>query len=252
MTRFAHASVLQHPERIHPLLWRGSQLARPAHKTVATGYPQLNAQLPGCGWPVGALIEVMQTQPGIGEIQLLKPALQRLENEGSIILLNPPHTPSAVCLQQWFPFGRRFLWIKTDDPRNTLWAAEKILQHNACAALVCWVNQAHPAAVHRLHLAARQTETLLFSVRPAAVAMQNSVAPLRLALQPTALGLDVQLLKRRGPRANGPVHLVLHTHPSFTPAMHHETMDQHLSDQPQPATGPLSASPRNGLAAIHA
>lgn len=260
MTRFvhahslAHASVLQHPERLHPLLWRGTQLAKPVQKTVSTGYSELDAQLPGRGWPAGDLIEIMLPRSGIGEIQLLKPALLSLADERSIIFLNPPYIPSSLCVQQWFPSSQRILWIKADCPRNTLWVAEKILRHNTCAALLCWVNKAHPASLHRLHLAARQSETLFFSLRPATCAMRNSIAPLRLALEPDPRGLDIWLLKRRGPYSDSPVRLTLHnlhTHQRRTPALHHETLDQRLSDQFGARPRHVSTIRRNGHAAIY-
>src|SRR5690625_4724308 len=254
MTRFAHAPILQHPERIHPLLWRGSQLTHTGRKTVATGYSELDAQLPGRGWPTGVLIEIMQTRSGTGEIQLLKPALLGLPDDRSIIFLNPPHIPSAVCLSQWFADSRRIFWIRTDSARNTQWVAEKILQHNTCAALLCWFDQAHPASVHRLHLAARQSSTLCFGLRPAACAAQHSVAPLRLLLEPGFEGLNIWLLNRRGPRLDKPVHLDLHqfrTDSISAPALHHDAMDQHLSDRTGPVPGHVPASHRHRIAAIH-
>lgn len=163
MTCLLHSRALLHPEKIHPSLWRGSQLACARRKTISTGYPDLDAQLPGQGWPTGALIEILSPQPGAGEIQLLKPALLALQDDRNIILLNPPYIPYSLCLQQWLPATQHIFWIRSDSNRNTLWAAEKILQHNTSAALLCWFDAAHTAHVHRLHLAARQSSTL-FSV----------------------------------------------------------------------------------------
>lgn len=201
MTRFLRSSVLQHPEKIHPSLWRGSQLAHSFQKTVSTGYQELDKQLPGQGWPTGALIEIMSARHGIGEMQLLKPALLKQANDRSIVLVNPPYIPSSLSLQHWFSEQHVF-WIRSDTTRNTLWAAEKILQHNTSAALLCWITDAHPASLQRLHLAARQSHTLFFSMRPASVATQSSVAPLRLRLDPYVWGLNISVLKRRGPQLN--------------------------------------------------
>lgn len=57
MTRFAHAPVLQHPERIHPLLWRGSQLARPVHKRWPPVTPSLT---PNCQAVAGLLVRLLK------------------------------------------------------------------------------------------------------------------------------------------------------------------------------------------------
>jgi len=47
------------PEAIHPSLWRASQLARGRGRTVDTGYAVLSAELPGGGWPIGVLIDLL-------------------------------------------------------------------------------------------------------------------------------------------------------------------------------------------------
>ena len=69
------SALPKHVESIHPALWRGSQLARAYGKTVDTGYAALSAELPGGGWPLGALVELLVQQPGVGEFRLLRPAL---------------------------------------------------------------------------------------------------------------------------------------------------------------------------------
>jgi len=58
------------PETIHPSLWLASQLARGNACTVPTGYPSLDKELPGGGWPISCLTELLQRQPGIGELRL--------------------------------------------------------------------------------------------------------------------------------------------------------------------------------------
>jgi hypothetical protein len=78
------------PDEIHPSLWRASQLARGNGHTVDTGYASLSAELPGGGWPLGALIELLPAHSGIGELRLLQPALASL-GKRPIGLIEPPH-----------------------------------------------------------------------------------------------------------------------------------------------------------------
>lgn len=232
MTRSLHSPALRHPERIHPSLWRGSQLAPAFRKAVPSGYPDLDTQLPGRGWPAGSLIEILAPHPGIGEIQLLKPALMARQDERNIIMLNPPHTPSSLCLQQWFSNSQDVLWVRSDSTSDTLWAAEKILQHNTSFALLCWFDAAHTARLHRLHLAARQSSTLFFCFRPASLASQASVASLRLGLEPAPWGLSIRILKRQGPMLKNCISIELypsHTDETVLPKWHHDTLDQHPS-----------------------
>jgi protein ImuA len=80
------------PEELHPLLWRASQLARADTRCVDTGHAALSAQLPGGGWPAGTLTELLQQQPGIGELRLLGPALASVADR-RVILAAPPYPP---------------------------------------------------------------------------------------------------------------------------------------------------------------
>src|ERR1700751_1297436 len=74
---FCHAmsALIACPEDIHPSLWRASQLAHGRGRVVDTGYPALSRELPGGGWPLAALVDLLVQQPGIGELRLLRPAL---------------------------------------------------------------------------------------------------------------------------------------------------------------------------------
>ena len=218
------------PQRIHPQLWRASQLAHPWQRTVPSGHARLDTWLPGGGWPVGSLIEILLDQPaGLGEIHLLKPALTQTERTRSLVFLNPPHMPSSVCLQQWFSRQRRVYWIRPQTPSDTLWAAEQILHHDATAALLCWTDSMRSQSLRRLHLAASRGSALFFCLRPAPAMAQPSIAPLRLALSGTPTGPIIRLVKRRGPV---PTDCISLTAPSqsgshFFQPHGHGTLDQH-------------------------
>lgn len=49
---------------MHPSLWLASQLARGNARTVPTGYPSLDKELPGGGWPISCLTELLQPTEG--------------------------------------------------------------------------------------------------------------------------------------------------------------------------------------------
>lgn len=63
------------PASIHPSLWRGSQLARPVGRVVASDIAALDSELPGGGWAEGAVAELIVKQAGIGELSILRGAL---------------------------------------------------------------------------------------------------------------------------------------------------------------------------------
>lgn len=43
-----------------------------------TGYLAQSEELPGGGWPVGALVDLLVQQAGVGEMRFLRPALGTL------------------------------------------------------------------------------------------------------------------------------------------------------------------------------
>lgn len=185
-------------EEIHPSLWRASQLARGRGRVVDTGYPALSAELPGGGWPLGALVDLLVQQPGVGELRLLRPALSGAGNR-PIALVQPPHTPDGLGLSYIGLAIDQVLRIKTPTSADALWSAEQILRAGSCSALVFWAQYAQSSSLRRLHLAAQSSETLFVMVRPLAAAQDASPALLRLALRPSADGLSIDIVKRRGP-----------------------------------------------------
>ena len=58
-------------------LWRAGQMASGVPPTAPTGWPALDAELPGGGWPLAGLTELLGT-PASGELALLAPWLQAL------------------------------------------------------------------------------------------------------------------------------------------------------------------------------
>ncbi|WP_449391457.1 translesion DNA synthesis-associated protein ImuA [Eoetvoesiella caeni] len=227
-------SILQHPEHIHPSLWRGSQLAQAACSTISTGFDQLDRELPGLGWPLGALTELALSRSGIGEIHLLGPAFSRLPPERRIALVQPPYVPYAQCWHNWQLDARRLLWVRSGSNGDALWACEQILKHNTCAALLCWLSNVHSASLRRLHLAARQSETMLILLRPQIALQQSSIAPLRLSLVPCRQGLEISIVKRQGPSCGQPVFIALYPAASSPRNLSHVSLDRALPALPQP------------------
>ncbi|MEX3935996.1 translesion DNA synthesis-associated protein ImuA [Paraburkholderia phymatum] len=199
-------------EEIHPSLWRASQLARGGRRTLDTGYPALSTELPGGGWPIGALVDLLVQVPGVGEMRLLRPALSSL-GERPIALVQPPHIPDGLGLNHIGLPLDRLLQIKAPKSADAFWAAEQILRAGSCGALILWAQHAQASSLRRLHLAAQSSETLFIMVRPLASAQDSSPALLRLALRPSADGLMVDIVKRRGPTRAEPLSIPLQPTP---------------------------------------
>lgn len=205
------AFLLRHPEQIHPALWRANQLARPPGATVPTGFASLDQALPGQGWPVGQLVEILIQRPGCGELQLFRPALARQLPERSIALVKPPHPPCIQAWAHWQLAPERLLWLQPTRTVDALWATEQILRHNSCAAVFCWAHPVHTTSLRRIQLLARQSESLCILLRPSSTLHQASTAVLRLAIEPCRQGMRLHILKRQGATAAHPLFLQLYT-----------------------------------------
>ncbi|WP_408179957.1 recombinase RecA [Paraburkholderia dipogonis] len=119
-------SALATAEEIHPSLWRASQLARGRGRVIETGYPALSAELPGGGWPLGALVDLMVQQAGVGELRLLRPALSAAGNR-PVAFVQPPHTPDGLGLSYIGLSIEQVLRVKAQKTADALWSAQKEL-----------------------------------------------------------------------------------------------------------------------------
>ncbi|GLU35058.1 translesion DNA synthesis-associated protein ImuA [Trinickia caryophylli] len=212
------AAAILHPEDVHPSLWRASQLARGSQRTVDTGYAALSAELPGGGWPLGTLVDLLVSQPGVGEIRLLQPALAAVAAVGGrrlrpIALVAPPHVPNAPAFAYLRLPPEGLLHVRAPRTADALWSVEQILRAGTCAALLFWAQQTPAASLRRLHLAAQSAETLFVMVRPLSVAQDASPAPLRLAVRPAQDGISIDIVKRRGPTRAEPLSIPLQPSP---------------------------------------
>lgn len=212
------------PESIHSSLWRASQLARSSTRCFDTGHPILSAQLPGRGWPTGSLVELHLRQPGTGELRLLQPVLAAA-GKRRVVMIQPPHVPNSLALAAMGVNPSQVLWIQPDRTADALWAAEQVLRNSGCHALLFWQSHIRSESLRRLNLAAADGESLFFLFRPLAAAQDASPAQLRLAVHPVLGGVDVELLKRRGPQRETKLFLPLS--PSFV--HRHASMDRHQS-----------------------
>jgi protein ImuA len=198
------ASALQLP----PNVWRGRELAQAREHTLATAHPALDAQLPGGGWPLGHLVEVLQQEQQQHVWQLLGPALAALMRKQAepAVLVQPPYQPFGPALRAQGIVAERLLCVHAEKPAARLWATEQALRCADVCAVFAWLPQARSDDLRRLHLCAEPGEKLLVVFRPAAARSQASPARLRLLVE-GGERLEVQILKRRGPPLLQPLSL---------------------------------------------
>ena len=224
-----------------PAVWHADELARNVGTTHATGHAALDAALPGSGWPVGALVEVLQAQAGQGEWRLLLPALVPPAHpagpadpqasvraartqaatspgldgrwSGPLVLVNPPCRPFLPGLAAHGLDAARLLVLQgpalAGDPAACVWACEQALRCGGVGAVLAWLPRVRPEQLRRLQMAAQNFQQSLFVMRP--LAAQHEASPAVLRLQVETAGdtdaLTVRILKRRGPPLAGVLQL---------------------------------------------
>ena len=202
---------------VHADVWQADALARAPGRVLATGEAVLDAQLPGGGWPLGALTEILQAPGAHGEWRLLLPALARC-GTGAVVLVGAPQVPFVPALAAQGLPAQRVLWVDAPAAPQRLWSAEQALRCAGVDAVLAWLEPVRPDQLRRLQMAAAEYAKLLFVLRPEAAQGASSPAVLRLLLDvrsgatagPDAAAPDalaVHLLKRRGPPLTQPLRL---------------------------------------------
>lgn len=188
----ALAEVLQ-----HPAVWRQAA-SNHATRTHTTYNAQLDALLPGGGWPQGALIEILVEHDGFGELQLLLPTLAALtQKRKRVVFITPPYIPYPPAL---VAAGMALDQLLQIDSRtaDSHWSAEQCLRAGCCAAVVQWWPGTDYRHLRRLQLAAETGDTMGFMFRPLQAASQHSPAALRLAITRGDSSTQLRILKCRG------------------------------------------------------
>lgn len=209
-------------------VWRGGQTADRSGEVSATGYAELDRRLPGGGWPVTGLTELLSATTGMGELRLFMPGLAGLmaRRPGWIVWISPPHMPYAPALLQWGIEPDRVLLVHPRSAADAMWAAEQALSSGTCAAVLLWAQSlerragSHPRSraprgrqsieralpgsmgqlARRLQMAASTHRSWAIMFRGTEAGRQPSAAMLRLGITGQDTRRDLHLLKVRGGR----------------------------------------------------
>ncbi|MES1925148.1 hypothetical protein T31B1_07493 [Salinisphaera sp. T31B1] len=177
--------------------------------TLSTGWPRLDRLLPGGGYPLSAVTELLYRDAGIGELTLLLGTLaERLACQSGrrIALVSPTHSLNAPALATSGIDCARAPVIHCRDDAERVWCIEQMAQTQAFCAFVLWSDTLDYRAIRRLQLAAENATSPVFVYRPLRCATQRSPAALRLAISGRRAGQRLEIIKCRGPagaRLNG-------------------------------------------------
>jgi protein ImuA len=193
--------ALELPPELSSAVWRGTELGSSVTTVLSSGFPALDAELPGAGWPCHSLTEILQPQPAVTEWRLLAPSIRKVVASGlQVVIVGPPKHPHLPGLRFAGLDERHLVWIQAEKPSERLWVTEQLVKANAAGLLVSWLPQTRQEQIRRLQVCAAACDGPVFLCRPAAAEFEPSAAPLRVQVR---FGVDwelqVHLLKRKGP-----------------------------------------------------
>jgi hypothetical protein len=213
----------------HPAIWRGRSAARA--EVLPTGFAAFDECLPGKGWPRCGLIEILVPRFGVGELNVLLPALAGLTRRPGArwcVWTAPPFEPFAPALVAHGVALENVLVVRAGDERagqdaqsekakalstsvhsrgrmtSALWAFEQVLGSGACDLAMAWLSRPGAREIRRLQLAAERGRGLGVLFRPRSAARESSPAMLRVLVEPVSQDVSltqrvrVTLLKSRG------------------------------------------------------
>ena len=193
-------------------LWRASSIDGDYKQHCSTGFPGLDLELPGAGWPADGVTEFLHDSTGIGELRLLVPALARMTHEQNrwVLFVSPPYIPYPPALAQAGIDLTRVIVSQPKTPKDYLWVLEKALASQSCSAVIAWPGRIHEKQIRRLQLASKEGYSWGILFRSGESSRNASPAELRLRLRPLPTyspgysqgkensAIAVKILKRRG------------------------------------------------------
>ena len=187
-------------------IWRGSERSRTGSPGIPSGFDAFDEKLGG--WPLGALIELIPQNEGVGEFSILLPALARLsKDERWIALINPPYIPYAPALVHAGIDLAKIVVVRATGATDALWSMEQALRSGACSAVLGWPASITEQAIRRLQRATEAGHALgAYFTQPGALA-RTSPVPYRLQINGTVEDIRVEVLKRRGGGLTSPLHI---------------------------------------------
>jgi protein ImuA len=188
-------------DKLPAAVWRGSDLGAATVRACSSGWPELDRELPGGGFPARSITEILSPQACVLEWRLLGTALASIAaRDQQIVAIGPPQPPHLPGLLRAGIKENALVWIRADAPAQRLWVTEQLVKGNSAGAILAWLPQARAEQIRRLQACALSCEAPVFLFRPDAARHDSSAAPLRLHV---TMGIDwelhVNVFKRRGP-----------------------------------------------------
>ena len=188
------------PEAIKAQVWRGSELAGAVSGVISTGWRALDDVLPGGGWPLRGVTEVLAAQAATLEWRLLEPALRTMAaSKREVVAVGPPRHPCMAGLRHLGVDDSRFIWVRAEQPAERLWATEQLIRSASTCTILAWLPQVRAEQIRRLQVCAQGSDALVILFRGEQARREASAAPLRMSVAVDMdWGIRVDVFKRAG------------------------------------------------------
>ena len=176
-------------------LGRGTQTVQ---RGLATGYPKLDEQLYGNGWPLGNTVELLSDGNGLGAMGLFLPAMEQLSQQGRWqAFIAPPYTPYGPLLEARGVDVQQVLLVHPKSRQDLLWSIEQALRSSTCSAVFAWLGaeEFRYSELRKLQLAAAGSDVFSVLFRSRQAGKNHAPASLRLEMKEYR---RVHILKQRG------------------------------------------------------
>ncbi len=200
-----HALLRRLPSEVVSAVWIGNEIGGAPIAAVPTGFPVLDDELPGGGWPKGALTEFLLPQAGIAEWRILLPALAAGRPKQPVIAVSPPYAPFLGGIRRYGLAEASLILVRAEKPAQRLWATEQAARAEGLTAVVAWLPNARNEQLRRLQAVAAQSSFPVFLIRPDVAQHEASPAPLRVQVRlvPAKGDIELHILKRKGAAHDG-------------------------------------------------
>ncbi|WP_394208921.1 translesion DNA synthesis-associated protein ImuA [Enterovibrio calviensis] len=181
---------------LHSGIWTANRLYQPNTHCRPSGHAIIDEKLDG-GWPESGVVELQLPCFGIGELRLALPAIARGMKDSELILFaTPPGELNPLALCQADLDLDKVIILDASLP-STLWCVEQALKSGCCRTAVLWGKSLSVTQARRLQLAAAENDCLLFMFTHQK-STQGLPVSCRLSVTPSADGLTINVVKRRG------------------------------------------------------
>lgn len=179
-------------------------LAKRPAAVIPTGITALDELLPGGGWPINGVVEIMVPDENANGIALLLPTLAQFSwQDRWLALVAPPYLARMRVFTHSGMQAAQVMQVNPHPGRSGLWTVESMLRSGQCRMILAWPGCDTELMDKRLQKAATLGRTLAVLFRVEGQTRTTSQVDVRLKLAVNEAGRAVYLVDNQGEMLSG-------------------------------------------------